>query len=345
VAAYWALFILILVGASLEQLIGWRSNVALWGAGLLISLLIGLRFQVGADWQTYVAIFDLASRLSLSRAATLNDPAYFVVNWLVYQVGGGLWLVNLVCAVIFSAGLIRFAQVQERPWLTLLVAVPYLIIVVAMGYTRQGVAIGIILAGLSRYLRDGSILKMAMYVLPASVFHKTAVIALPIIGLSTGRRRFIGILVATAATYFLYGMFLSSFVSVFIKNYIDVGYSSQGAGVRIAMNVAPAVVFFLNYRNMALNTIETAVWRNFSLAALALAVLLWIVPSSTAVDRVALYVIPLQLAILPRAWKGMLGDRFGFVLVVLYCALVQFAWLKFAIHAHYWVPYRFWPLY
>jgi hypothetical protein len=342
-AVYWALFLFVLVGASLEELIRWRSGVMLWFCGLLIALLIGLRFHVGADWQPYSDMFELTSRMSLSRAATLADPAYFVLNWLVYQIGADLWLVNLVCGLIFSISLIRFAQAQERPWLTVLVAVPYLIIVVAMGYTRQGVAIGIILAGLTQFLRNGSIVRMAMYVLPASLFHKTAVVALPLIGLSSGRKRFIGLMIATAATYFLYSVFLSNFINKFIKDYIETAYSSQGAGIRVAMNTVPAVIFFLNHRNMGLNNIETAVWRNFSLAAFALLALLWIVPSSTAIDRLALYVIPLQLAILPRAWKGRLEGRLGFVLVALYSALVQFAWLTFAVHSRFWVPYRFWP--
>jgi hypothetical protein len=342
-AVYWALFIFILVGASLEELIRWRSSGMLWVCGLMIALLIGLRFHVGADWAPYSEMFELTSRMSLSRAATLSDPAYFVLNWLVYQVGADLWLVNLVCGLIFSTGLIRFAQAQERPWLTLLVAVPYLIIVVAMGYTRQGVAIGIILAGITQFLRSGSTARMALYVLPASLFHKTAVVALPLIGLSSGRKRFIGLVLATAATYFLYSAFLSNFINKFIKDYIEIAYSSQGAGIRVAMNIVPAAIFFLNYRNMGFNKIEIAVWRNFSFAAFALLVLLWTVSSSTAVDRLALYVIPLQLAILPRSWKGRLEGRLGFVLVVLYSALVQFAWLTFAVHARFWVPYRFWP--
>jgi hypothetical protein len=45
-----------------------------------------------------------------------------------------------------------------RPWWPY----PYLAIVVAMGYTRQAVAIGLIMAGLASYFRDGSVLRFAI---------------------------------------------------------------------------------------------------------------------------------------------------------------------------------------
>lgn len=56
----------------------------------------------------------------------------------------------------------RFARSQPDPWLAVLVAVPYLVIVVAMGYSRQAVAIGILLAGLGRLERGGSTLHFAL---------------------------------------------------------------------------------------------------------------------------------------------------------------------------------------
>ena len=57
------------------------------------------------------------------------------------------------------------------------VAVPYIVIVVAMGYTRQGAALGIIMAGLADYLRRESIMRLAAYIAFAATFHATAVLA------------------------------------------------------------------------------------------------------------------------------------------------------------------------
>jgi hypothetical protein len=341
---YWALFAYFAVAALLERPNRTqRGDPALWLGGILVTLLIGLRFHVGADWIPYVAMFEYSERISLASTATLNDPGYFALNWLVHQLGGDFWLVNTICASIFSFGLIKFAETQERPRLTVLVGVPYLIIVVAMGYTRQSVSIGIILAGLATYQKDQSTLKLAIYFLAASYFHKTALFAFPLICLGSSRRIFLNALAATAITYFLYNFFLSGSLNNLVHNYVDRAYSSRGAGVRIAMNIVPAVIFFINRKNFNFTDIQYRIWRNYSVASLGLLVTLLVLPSSTLVDRLALYVIPLQLAILPQSWKGRLTDRFGVTAVISYSALVQFFWLNFAVHARFWVPYRLWP--
>ena len=339
---YWILFIGFAAGALIER--PTRFDPILWIGGLLMALIIGLRFHVGADWIPYAEMFTYSGRISFAHAASLSDPAYFVLNWGVHRIGGQFWMVNTICGLIFVFGLIRFARTQERPWLTIVVAVPYLVVVVAMGYTRQSVAIGVILAGLASYLNDRSVMKLAIYFFVASLFHKTALVAFPLICVGTSRNMLIGVATVTAVTYLMYNKFLSTHVDLLIRNYIDVAYSSQGAGIRIGITVVAATLFFANRTNLGFNDTERAVWRNFSVASFVLLAMLWIVPSSTAVDRLALFVIPLQLAVLPRAWKGRMTAAVGVITVTVYSAAVLFAWLNFAVHAKYWLPYQIYPL-
>ena len=84
-------------------------------------------------------------------------------------------------------------------------------------------------------------------------------------------------------------------------------------------------------------------WRNFSLAAWLFLLLLMVIPSSTAVDRLALYIIPLQLAVLSRLPRAFDSGLLRYA-VMAYSALVLFVWLTFAKHADYWLPYQFYPL-
>ena len=78
--------------------------------------------------------------------------------------------------------------------------------------------------------------------------------------------------------------------------------------------------------------------------AVVFVALLWVSPSSTAVDRVALYWIPLQLFVwsrLPDAMGHAASKSTGWVYaVVVYSATVHFVWLFFAIHAEDWLPYQ-----
>ena len=343
---YWVLFGLFAVGAMLEagrQAGPAKSPNLLYGlSALIVACLIGLRHEVGADWSSYKQMFLIAGRTDLDRALLLGDPGYQAVNWAAYQLDGGIYLVNFISASVFAWGLFRLARTQPRPWLALLVAVPYMIIVVAMGYTRQAVALGILMAGLAAFIRGGSIVRFAIYVVVAALFHRTAVVTFPLVALASERNRFANLLIAAVASFMLYDLFLSRELSSFVQRYIEREYSSQGAAIRIAMNMVAALTFWLAYKRMEFSERERLLWRNFSIAAAVLMVLLLVSPSSTAVDRMALYVLPLQLAVLARLPLAI-GQFTGKAAVAAYLLLVQFVWLNFAQYSSYWVPYR-WAL-
>jgi hypothetical protein len=130
-------------------------------------------------------------------------------------------------------------------------------------------------------------------------------------------------------------------------NYIDSAYAfaSEGAAIRVSMNVVAAVTFLLFQRRMAQDRAERRLYGWMSWITLACVPLLSISP--TAVDRMALYLIPLQLVVFSRlpdlATTGQ-AKRLFHLSVIGYYALVQFVWLNFATHAKWWLPYQFAPL-
>ena len=305
--------------------------------------MIGLRDQVGADWENYEAMYEFAARSDLDDLLINSDPGYLVLNWFAAKLGFEIWFVNFVCAAIFILGLSRFVKGQPNPWLAVSVAVPHLIIIVAMGYTRQAVAIGIILAAFAPFQRGKFVQFILLFVLAAS-FHKTAIVVLPLIALSTVKNRFVVYTVAAAIGTIIFLLFLDTFLNQLFQNYLDTGMSADGAAVRVAMNVVPAVVFLTWSKYLVISADEKIMWRNFSLVALAMVPILLLVPSSTAVDRVALYLIPLQIFVLSRLPYAVPSSRTAnpviMTLVIAYGVAVQFVWLNFATHAQYWFPYR-----
>jgi hypothetical protein len=109
----------------------------------------------------------------------------------------------------------------------------------------------------------------------------------------------------------------------------------------------PAILFLLFRRKFVMPQADRVFWTWMSLGALAFVVLLVASPSSTAVDRLALYWIPLQLFVLSRL-PDAIGKPKGFFGiwvygVVAYSAMVLFVWLFFATHAEFWLPYQFYP--
>ena len=339
---YWLLFAIVAVGALTERT--YASNVRRPGLillGIFIALMIGLRVEVGADYWTYLRLFEYASHQRLSDALRFGEPAHQVLNWAIAQADYDQWVANLVSASIFSWGLIRFVRSQPTPWMTLLVAVPYLIIVVAMGYTRQSVAIGLIMAGLPSVLRGGSVLKFTLYVAVAATFHRTAVMVLPLVLLAGQRNRLINLIAGTAILIFLYDLMLAESIDYFVESYLEAEYASQGAAVRVAMSAIPALIFLFTRKRLGFVEQEAAVWRLFSLVALAMIPVLILTPSSAAVDRMALYLLPLQLAVIPRMVYLVANVNLARLGIILYCFTIQFMWLNFAAHATYWLPYDF----
>ena len=342
---YWALFGYFALGSLFAASRGDRtqSKPFLAVGAIITAVLIGFRYGIGGDWATYAYWFDYAGRVSLGRVLKFGDPAYQLLNWGIARLGFQIWAVNLVCGGIFSWGLWRFCKDQSEPWLAFAVAIPYMVIVIAMGYTRQAVALGILLAGLASFHRNSSALRFALYVAAAALFHKTAVVAFPVVALASPRNRTLNLLMVAATSVLLYDLFLGDAMEQFVEHYIKTRYSSQGATIRVTMTLVAAVILWLGRKQFALTETEWRLWRNFSVASLAALVLLLVLPSTTAVDRMSLYIIPLQLAVLsrvPLVTGSALGGR---VAVLGYSALVEFVWLNYAQFAKAWVPYHFYP--
>lgn len=344
---YWLLFAFFAAGALFAQvkLDAAPSPRPMLAVGaFIVAVLIGFRYQVGADWLTYKFIFQRAASADLFAVLKLGDPAYQGLNWIVQQMDVDIWLVNAVCALIFTWGLFRFCMAQPVPWAALLLAIPYVVVVVAMGYTRQGVALGILMAGLASFSRNASPIRFAAYVVAAALFHRSAVVAFPLVALATDRNRAMNLLLAIAVSIMLYDFFLGDALDDYVENYIKTRYSSQGAAIRLAMNMVAVGTLWLFGKRLRFNEVEWKLWRNFAIASVFLVVLLVVVPSTTAVDRMSIYVMPLEIAVLARLPLAFRTRLPAIVAIIAFCFAVQFVWLNFAQHSKYWVPYQLFPI-
>ncbi len=324
------------------------SLAPLLAAVIFTAVLIGLRYKVGGDWIPYRVMYEDISRLSFLAALTHTDVGYGLLNWLVSRMGMEIWAVNFSCGALFCFGLIKFARVQPNPWLAIVVAVPFLVIGVAMGYSRQAVAIGFCMAGLAAISR-GSFTKFVLWILIAGLFHRTAIVLLPVVAISYAKNRLQTVLLVILAGVIGYYVLLAPALEKFGFGYVQQGYVAQGAAIRLAMNLPPALIFLLWSRQFGLEEEERKVWRNFSIVAVLSFASWFVIESSVILDRLGLYLIPLQLFVisrLPYVFGAQKGPGGGIlILVISYSAFVQFIWLNFANHAKYWLPYKIYPLF
>ena len=132
---------------------------------------------MGGDWGNYINYVESAMDKSLADMFLTSEPGYNLLNWLGANLFGGVYLVNTICGLIFSFCLLTFCRSQPRPWLALTLAFPYLVTVVAMGYSRQGVAIGLEMLALLSLQRDRLVPYLVLIAF-AATFHRTALVLL-----------------------------------------------------------------------------------------------------------------------------------------------------------------------
>lgn len=341
-AVYWSLY---LIPALLAIRRARLPGITWWILFGAVTLLIGLRYQVGADWWSYNEYLARASAYSLSELLGLRDPGYYLLNWLSDRLVGSVWLVNLISAAIFTAGLVRFCRSLPDPALAFAVAVPYMTIVLAMGYTRQAVAFGLLLWALVE-LKNRRRLHFVFVIALAATFHMSAVVLLPLAAVSATRNRVWTMVWVGAAAGALYLLFLAEQVDTLWQTYVESEYAFASAGgpIRVAMNFLPAVVFIALRRRFEMDAEQSKLW--FWVAVLSIVCLPLVFQAPTAVDRVALYFMPIQLVV----WSHFASlfhpsqrhlIRIGVLLVY---GLVLFVWLNYAHNAIGWLPYQFWPL-
>ena len=165
----------------------WPFAADAYVTAAILVLLIGFRWHVGADWGTYAVILEHSRVFNSARQSVANEPAYALLNWIAARANWDVWFPNVVCATIFTWGLLRFSREQPNPWLALVVAVPYLIIGVAMGFTRQSAALGMVMVALTLFTRGSLYLTMACLAAAAS-FHVSAIVVVPALLVANARR-------------------------------------------------------------------------------------------------------------------------------------------------------------
>lgn len=346
---YWLMFLLpavgaIMEGASQSRRMARHAQLQWTAVGVAVALLIGMRSRVGGDWGNYEAMLESWVGMPFSEAVTSTDPGFGLVSWGASQLDWGMVGVNMLTAPLFALALIRFCRTLPRPWLALAISVPYLVIVVGMGYNRQGVALACSMLGLLA-LGKGSVRAFVGWVLLGATFHKTVILLLPIAALVRNPNIILKLVYSILVVIGAYFVVLSDAASDLYQNYVVAEYQSEGALVRLLMNAVPAVVFLSMWRRFQMTPTQAALWRWFAWISLLLVAALFATNASTALDRVALYMLPMQVVVFSRL-PEVLGanSRRGQVwvgAVLIYYAVVLFTWLNFASHSQYWIPYRF----
>ena len=266
---------------------------------IVMAIFIGIRHEVGGDWSTYLTTFARAENSSIeSWRYVSHDIGYAALNIACHNLGLGLVGVNLIAGGILMTGIATYSQRFEAPWLVFVSATAYLIVVVGMGYTRQSVAVGFELLALVAIM-DKKSLRFLVWIALAGVFHKSAFILLPLgIFAAQNRTQIHYAAVLVSACVGIYVLF-STEAAEYVEHYVEsTRYSSTGALVRLAMSAVAGILLVFFHKQFCDNTSERLLWGVFVIVTVIAIVLTQV--STTAADRLGIYLIPMQLFVCGR---------------------------------------------
>ena len=351
--AYWIVFSLAGLGAlSPIQLSRGIRLLAFVGFSIVVVCLVGSREEIGGDWENYIEQYSRISEEGLSRALKQRNVGYALICWLSAQLNLGIYGANCIAATIFTTSLGMFCWKQPLPWLAWSVSIPYLIIVVAMGYTSQSLALGMALLAYLQ-LEKKCYFRFFAFILIGYFFHKSVfVLSLLFLvepvknllihrGAQLHRWNLIITCIGAVFTGCLVWLFVGPELTHLINYYIFRDqWSSGGVYLRLFMNLVPALLLLVLFREFQEKFMISSHW--YAMAVLCLLLFGFVSIGSTAIDRFAVYITPLQIYVWSRA-PFILNSKVTMPAitlgVVIYSGLVLGLWLNFANHRDDWVPY------
>jgi hypothetical protein len=196
--------------------------------------------------------------------------------------------------------------------------------------------------GLNAY-ESGRLVLFTLLVTLGAAFHGSVMLMVPICLFSYTRSNLQRALLLAAAAYIAFN-FLGDTFATYAKRYSSVKIQSTGVLYRVLMNAFPSFILLAFRERFALTENQFRLYRNFAIVTFLLAGMLLVVPSSTAIDRVILFLFPLQLVVLSRVPYIFSENRRSsgqFVLaLIMYAALIQAVFLNFGVAAAGYANYR-----
>ena len=316
---------------------------------ILLSIFIGLRYQVGVDWPQYMVYLDRAENISLDSLLTNVEPGYMLLNWIGVQFGKNIYVVNYIASLIFLSGLISYSKKQEYPWLSLLISFPILIIIVGLGYTRQACAIGFELFALISLERN-NFYKSIMFLSIGSLFHISLLPFLLLLIKKPDKNSFkiggvvIFLIILTFGILIYFTKFNQAFETYYIS-YILRNYSSAGVIYRLLPSMIAAIV--LIYKRSKFKYLfkeSTNIYFKMSYLTILFMIIVFLFPKNTTIiDRFGLYLTPLPIYVFTKSIRYDFFEikkiNINLILVITYF-FYTFFWLQFAIHSQWFVPYK-----
>lgn len=160
-----------------------KSKVFLIFCLIQMSLIIGLRYEVGADYYSYENIYrKINSASSIWNIQANVEVGYLLLNRILGIMGISYYGLNLCMAFMTHYFVIKaIAKAAIDPFLGIYMYISFFFFYHSMNQTRQGLAMAIGLYAIVHLFSDDKNKGFILFVVLGSLFHMSVLILLPLV--------------------------------------------------------------------------------------------------------------------------------------------------------------------
>ena len=177
--AYYIMTIVLFVLSLLELMNLRRSNANVLRGMMIVYLVcfIGLRYNTGSDWHMYTTMFDIMPE----QGNVMNwEYGFYLVSLLFHKIFGNYYVLQCAATLfIFLCADKMYRENSEHPILMLSVFTFFFFSSLLMAQVRQSIAVAVIMLG-TKYIFERKLIKYAIVIAVACLFHTSAIVALPL---------------------------------------------------------------------------------------------------------------------------------------------------------------------
>jgi hypothetical protein len=296
----------------------WRP--ATWKKILYLSLTFGymwfiatFREGIGYDYQSYIDIFEQARAGGQSLGAIFGnlinggiEPGFYLLNrFLSLFVTSSVVMYGVYSFLMLAPVAYFIFRYCKDVWLSTWIYVTVTFFYTIMNFVRQGMAVSIILLGY-KFLREKKTIPFLLLVLLAAMFHKTALIMIPVYFLCHLKLNWKLGLFYAGITLVLY--MTSGFIIDFVTDYIFSYYKDSlwvNEGFSITFLFVPVVIFGACLA-LKFSWEKRDADANMLLNLLLFSLLIWVfITRHFIIERFSMYMYIYAIAAVPAALSAL----------------------------------------
>ena len=325
------------------------------------SLFIGLRNEIGCDWEGYKKIFELTNCIpnlgnnqcdlnSISNTfdyLRFKEVGFSSLNFIIKKLGGNYYYVKYISSLFFVIPLLYFCSNLKRPFLAILISYPYLITVIGLASIRQSIAIGFLMVCITE-LKRNKFYMYYFYNFLGNIFHYSSVIFifLPLLIQEKGNHNLNKLKKALIILPFIF-IFLSLFLN---NNYLIQqlnGYLNYPKSLSIkspliiwTMITIPSAIILLNYKYFKSDDVNKF-WRNYSIIGILMFFSIFF--NKIIALRFLLYFLPLKIYAFSNLSEIKIlqkSPKIIYIAITFISFSILTIWLNFSNHSYCYLPYK-----